>query len=276
MTLPFTFGIPLIARAAAGDWELVQALLDLTLRSLAVQAGPDIRILVAGHDRPRTAVAHEFLGATWPAESVRADNLDSGRKKHAISQHVLETGGGLLMFVDADDWVDARLVETARARIAPGDVGGLIQAGYATDLRSLRACPLPHPQVFTGGFHEVCGSCAVAVLKPSHPDPLRRDPTAILHEHYRWIDVAREHGVTWATLDVFGNYLVNTAANHSETHGPFATWRRDFNAAVTRMGMPADQAFLGRFGLTAEAVSELRARFFPKGDAERQASGELS
>ena len=276
MTLPFTFGIPLIARAAAEDWELVQALLGLTLRSLAAQAGPAVRIVVAGHDRPRTAVAHEFLFATWPSESVRADNLDSGRKKHAISQHVLATGGGLLMFVDADDWVGAGLVETARAQIASGDVGGLIQEGYATDLRSLRACPLPHPQVFIGGFHEVCGSCAVAVLKPGHPDPLRRDPNAILHEHYRWIDVAREHGFSWAKLDVFGNYLVNTSANHSETHGPFTTWRRDFNAAVTRAGVPTDEAFFTRFGLTGEAVSELRARFFPEDDAERQARGEVS
>ncbi len=275
MTLPFTFGIPLIARAAARDWELVQGLLDLTLRSLAAQAGPEIRIVVAGHDQPRTAVAHEFLAATWPAEDVRADNLDSGRKKHAISQHVLATGGGLLMFVDADDWVEAGLVETARARIAPEQIGGLVEAGYVTDLRAMRLCPLPHPQVFAGGFHELCGSCAVAVLKPGHPDPVRRDPTAILHEHYRWIDVARELGVTWAKLDVGVNYLVNTSANHSETHGPFAAWRRDFNAAVTRIGVPADEAFLARFGLDSDAVNRLHRRFFADG-REGQASGEAS
>ena len=31
---PFTFGIPLIARAATRDWPLVEALLDLTLTSV--------------------------------------------------------------------------------------------------------------------------------------------------------------------------------------------------------------------------------------------------
>ena len=49
---PFTFGIPLIARAAAQDWPLVQALLGLTLRSLAGQGDRDFRVIVAGHERP--------------------------------------------------------------------------------------------------------------------------------------------------------------------------------------------------------------------------------
>lgn len=263
MSEPFTFGIPLIARAATADWALVQALLDLTLQSLQRQSQRDFRVVVAGHDRPRAATAVEFLPADWPAESVRPDNLDSGRKKHAISRHVLANGGGLLMFVDADDWLDTRLVEAARAAIRSDHVGGLVTAGFATNLRSLRACPLPHPEVFDGGFHEVCGTCSVARLRPEHPDPLWRDPTVALHEHYRWIEVAREHGVGWAKLDVAGNYLVNTSANHSEVHGPFADWRRGFSDAVDRVGSPADDEYLARFGLDRASVENVRDRFFP-------------
>ena len=263
-TQPFIFGIPLIARAASTDWEVVEALLGLTLRSIAGQTQRGVRIVVAGHDRPRTTgAAIEFLQVDWPVESVRADNLDSGRKKHAISQHVLESGGGLLMFVDADDWVDTRVAETARAVILPDQVGGLIERGFATDFRLLRACSLPHPDVFEGGFHEVCGSCSVAQLKPGHPDLIHRDPTAVLHEHYRWIEMAREHGVDWARLGVSGNYLVNTSANHSEVHGPFATWRRSFSDAVACSGTPLDDAFLARFGLDLCNVEEVRHRLNP-------------
>ena len=205
----------------------------------------------------------QFLEADWPAEPVRSDNLDSGRKKHAISRLVLESGGGLLMFLDADDWVDVHLVETARATIGPSHVGGLIVAGFATDFRTLRAAAVPHPRLFNGEFHRVCGSSTVARIEPDAADPLRRDPYSLLHEHYRWIEVAREHGAELVRLAVAGNYVVNTSGNHSEIHGPYADWRRRFNQGVSREGSGIDAAFAARFGLRLEQIGEASRRFFP-------------
>jgi hypothetical protein len=257
----FFFGVPLIARASARDWAAVQALLGLTLTSLRAQTEADIEILIAGHDRPDLPLDDAtFLAADWPAEAVRADNLDAGRKKFAMQRHVLERGGGLLMFVDADDWVDRRTVAAARAEITREHVGALVETGYATDLLGLRAAPLPHPRVFDKAFHEICGSSTVARLDPSHPDPARRDPHSLLHEHYRWRQVAGEHGLAVARLPVEGSYVVNTSVNHSETHGPFADWRRDFNASVRREGQAADAEFLARFGLSPEDVDRARER----------------
>src|SRR6266571_3107223 len=126
---PFTFGIPLIARSAARNWPLVEALLELTLTSVRGQTDQDFQIVIAGHDRPHVPLDDTrttFIAADWPAEAVRADNLDSGRKKCAINELVLERGGGLLMFLDGDDWVDVDLVETARTMIGPDHIGGLI------------------------------------------------------------------------------------------------------------------------------------------------------
>jgi hypothetical protein len=263
---PFTFGIPLIARASARDWPLTTALLGLTLASVRAQTDQDFRVVIAGHDRPDLPFADgrvRFLGIDWPAGPVRSDNLDSGRKKHAISRLVLENGGGLLMFLDADDWVDVRLVEEARASIGPRHVGGLIAAGFATDFRTLRAAALPHPRLFDGEFHRICGSSTVAQIEPDAADPLRRDPCRVLHEHYRWIEVAREHGAELARLAVSGNYLVNTSGNHSEVHGPYAAWRRRFNRGVSRQGSGIDAAFAARFGLHLEQVRDTSARFFP-------------
>jgi Putative rhamnosyl transferase len=264
---PFTFGIPLIARAATRNWPLVEALLDLTLTSVRGQTDPDFRIVIAGHDRPDTApddARTTFIAADWPAEAVRSDNLDSGRKKHAINELVRQRGSGLLMFLDSDDWVDVRLVETARAVIGANHIGGLIGSGFATDFRNLRHIVVPHPAIFNGEFHRLCGSSTVARLRPEDPDPLRCDPYKVLHQHYRWIEVAREYGAELIRLPVSGNYVINTTQNHSEIHGPFARWRRSFTRRVSREGVEVDDAFLIRFGLRLAQVRSISEQFFPR------------
>jgi hypothetical protein len=139
-----------MARACAHDWLCVEALLDLTLTSVGAQTDRDFRIVIAGHDRPGAAVDDPritFLEADWPVQAPGPDNVDSWRKKYAINQLVLGRGGGLLMFLDADDWVDVRLIEAARALIGPDQIGGVIEAGIVTDFQSLRAAPLPHPRL---------------------------------------------------------------------------------------------------------------------------------
>ena len=265
---PFTFGIPLIARAVAHDWALVQALLRLTLRSLAAQTDGRFHIVVAGHDRPELgadAAPFEFLHAGWPTEAVRADNGDGGRKKALIADHV-GLRGGYLMFVDADDWFDTRLVASVRSQVDPGPngpIGGVIGDGYAVDLRNGRALPIPHPDAFAGGFHELCGSSTVAVIDPGAAEAIRREPYAVLHEHYRWEETCRAQGVASVRLDLVGGYVVNTGANHSTAHGPFAAWRRRFDAAVATSGCPVDDTFLARFGLDAASLRAAHASMMP-------------
>ena len=250
----FTFGIPLIAKASARDWPLVERLLALTLASVAAQTDAEFRVLIVGHDRPDIDATVDFVEADWPPEAVRADNLDSGRKKTVICEHVLARGGGLLLLLDADDWVDRRLVEVARATILSHEIGGVVTSGFATDLRSLRSIPIPHAGLFDREFHRLCGSSIVARLDATAQDGLRRDPFAVLHEHYRWIETCREHGVAWRRLDVTGTYVVGTSANHSEEHGPFADWRRAFADGIARDGEPADEDGLARFGLTRNRI----------------------
>jgi hypothetical protein len=265
MPQPFTFGIPLVARSTARNWRLVEALFDLTLSSVRAQTDQDFRVVIAGHDEPQMAGGDPrvtFIRAQWPAEPVTVDNLDSGRKKHAINQFVLARGGGLLMFLDADDWVDRRLVAAARAMIGQDRLGGVIDAGFATDLRNLRAAPIPHPGIFDGEFHRLCGSSTIARLDPESSDQLRRDPYQVLHEHYRWIEVAREHGDEPLRLPLHGNYVINTSVNHSEIDGPFAAWRQSFSHAVSREGEDIDDRFLGQFGLVLDQIRRVSARFF--------------
>lgn len=270
---PFTFGIPLMPRACADNWPLVEALLDLTLTSVCAQADSDFRIIVAGHDRPRTVIddpRFTFLDADWPVQEPGPDNVDSWLKKYAMNQLVLERGGGLLMFLDADDWVDVGLVEAARALIGPDQIGAVIQAGIVTDFRSLRAAPLPHPLVFDGAFHRICGSSAIARLRPDAPDPLRRDPWAVLDSHDQWVAVAQRHGAELARLPVSGSYVVNTSENHSEAHGPHAAWRRSFAERIKLAGDTLDGRLAARYGLGLEQIRAASERFFPQVDDRRR------
>ena len=250
----FFFGIPLIARDACDDWTLVDRLLALTLRSVLAQTDGDFRVVLAGHDRPPCWAAladgrFTFLEADWPVTAPTLANDDGGAKKWRIDAHVRGAGGGLLMYLDADDWVDRDLVRVARERIGPDEVGGLVGSGYALDWRSGRAAAVPLGHGFDNPFHELCGSSTVARIEPASDDPIRRDPHEALGWHAGWDRVAAELGVPLASLPVAGVYVVGTDRSHSERQGPHATWRRGFAAAVRATGTPLAAERWRQFGL---------------------------
>ena len=258
----FTFGIPLIARSCAPDWRRVGDLLELTLRSVLAQSDGDFTLLLAGHDAPeswtdltRGDPRFRFLRADWNPERPTTRNDDGGCKKWMIKEHVREAGGGLLMYLDADDLIDRHLVETARARMRPDDVGAVVNGGIMLDFKSLRAVRLPHPRVYDGHFLELCGSSTIGRVEPASPDPVRRDPHEALGSHHAWPEAAAASGVALARLPVQGAYLVNTAQNHSELHGPFAEWRRELNDAVAREGTPLDRQTAACFGIDLDLLA---------------------
>jgi Putative rhamnosyl transferase len=260
----FVFGVPLIARAAADDWAAVEGLLELTLRSVLSQTDPDFELLLAGHDLPASWTAlvsadprFRFLPADWRPERPTGRNDDGGRKKWMIHEHVRKGGGGLLMFLDADDLLDRRTVCTARRMIGRTDLGGVVAGGIVLDLASLRFVRLPDRRVYDGMFLELCGSSTVGRIEPQSPDPARRDPHAALGSHHRWPEAAAAIGAGLARLPVSGAYLVNTGQNHSETHGPHAKWRRDLSAAVRRAGDPIDRATAARLGIDLDLLSAM-------------------
>ena len=96
MTLPLTVGIALLPRGLAPDWSVIDALPDLTLRSVPARTDGDFRVLPIAHDRPRTVMDGDrrltVLRADWRVADTGPHNHDSGRKKHALSDHVLARG----------------------------------------------------------------------------------------------------------------------------------------------------------------------------------------
>lgn len=258
----FVFGIPLIARAVASDWARIDELLGLTLTSVASQTDAEFEVVLAGHDRPDSWLRHadddgrfRFLQSDWAPEEPTSRNDDGGMKKWRIKEYVQQTGGGLLMYLDADDLIDRSLVEIARAEIGPEHVGGVVADGVIVDFRTWRAAVLPDARVYDGPFHELCGSTTIGRVEPDSPEMVRQDPHEALGSHHVWPARSAELGVKLARLPAWGAYLVNTSQNHSETHGPYSEWRQELNAAIARFGEPFGPELAGRFGLPSERVA---------------------
>jgi hypothetical protein len=250
----FIFGVPLIARAVARDWALVDRLLTLTLRSVLAQEDGDFHLVMAAHDRPTAwdVVADdarfELVLADWMPEPPNAPNDDGGAKKWLVKERVRAAGGGLLMFLDADDWVSRDLVARARAAVTPDHVGGVVSDGIALDWRSGRATRFPLPGPFAGPFHTLCGSSTVARVTPNSEDELGRDPHLVLGSHHQWPERAAELGVELAAIATTGLYMIGTGQNHSEYQSPVADWRRGITEAVRSEGVPLDAVTAAGFG----------------------------
>jgi hypothetical protein len=274
--LPFTFAIPLVGRAAARDFARVEALVGLTLRSILAQTDPDVRVLIMGHDRPRGLPDDprlRYLAADWAPRPPDAQNNDAGCKKHALGEAAMRLGDGLLMHVDADDWVSRDLVRTARAAIPDDALGGAIGAGDIVDFATGRIAPLPFPGAFEKPFSALCGSSIVARLRPDDPDPLRRNPLAVLRDHHVWPDAAADRGARVVALPARGAYVVGTAENHSESHGPFAGWRAELVDALRRRGRAASGTALSAYGLDPAAFAAAGGRLVSASPGGRRASG---
>ena len=247
----FYFGIPLIARSAARQWDRVAKLFAATLHSTLSQTDRDFRVVLAAHDTPpcwdtlsRTDRRLKLVRADWPVAPPSAANDDAGAKKWHIREYVNERGGGLLMYLDADDLVDIQTVETARELLDEGKAAGLVRDGYAIDANTGNALAIPDAQAFDRPFHQLCGSTTVARITPG-----KQDPAEVLGSHHLWEERAEAAGVDLVKLPLCGGYLVNSGENHSENQGPFAEWRRSFSQEVVQRGHPATPTLIDRLGI---------------------------
>jgi hypothetical protein len=250
----FIFGIPLVAKVRSKNWAVIEHLFSLTLRSLLAQTDADFRVILAAHDVPSAwaDLAHtprfSLIQADWTPEPQTSANDDGGRKKWLIKQAVRNAGGGLLMFVDADDWVASDLVEKTRVVMRPHHVGAVITEGLALDYASLHAMPFPLGDAFDGPFHTLCGSCTVARIIPTASEQHWLDPHSVLGSHHEWEVQARRNGLSLAKPATSGVYMVGTGENHSEHQGPFADWRRHVTHTVRGYGTKLSSGMASKFG----------------------------
>lgn len=163
--LPFLFAIPFGAKNAYPNWQKANEFLEITLRSIFQQRDSQFNVVIACHDTPeidksllsdpRLALLHCQLPVPHNKQDVL---LDKGFKKLMMGHHfynLLRQGvGGLLMFMDADDFVHRDLVSTCKESVATGEAphGYIINKGYFLEDGRLRK----HNK-----FNAACGSSGV-------------------------------------------------------------------------------------------------------------------
>lgn len=250
------FGIPLRARRASSDWSMVQANLLRTVRSLLSQESEDVRILIAGHDRP--GALKTYLGdgrvtfidvsAELPIpDSVEGFNADKAAKKNWLGYAVREMEPEPLyyMHMDADDLLHRRLARYVTE--ADNRQGHLIQRGWMVDVANRKVAPADET---TSPFYNHCGSCALVYFTP---DELPRSPTHFrsnfskYRNHSRYVDTARAQG---KTLQPFNQYVGAYLVNHGENN-------RNYRGAIDKK-----VRFVQRNALTdPEAIKQLARNF---------------
>lgn len=258
MTEAFTFGIPLIAPEVAQSWDRVRLLFAGTLQSILRQSDRAFTLVLACHEAPAEwdIAAREdprlvLLRADWKPVAPSSANDDGGGKKWLIRDFVRRRGGGLLMYVDGDDLVDSDTVLCARRSIGASECGGIVASGLAIDFETGQAAALPDPRLFGLEFHRVCGSSVIGRIGA-------RDAFDELGWHSGWAEAAAGRGERLARLPLTGGYLVNTGESHSERHGPFSSWRREFARRVRRFGRELSERERLRLGMAAdEPVAEV-------------------
>ena len=164
-----TFGIPLIAKDAAHDWDAVLHHLNATLGSIYNQTDPHFRVVIACSDRPDIAIRTDerlhFIHCD-PGRQINQLSFvsDQSLKNHAVGRYLRELGGGYLFGTDADDLISNRVVEFIRSDRNPN--GYVVDRGYMFDAaRGILAC-FPFEDAGHWRFDHECGTCTAVHFRP--------------------------------------------------------------------------------------------------------------
>jgi hypothetical protein len=209
------FGIPLISRKAAHNWDVVTRIFNSTLTSIFNQSNDNFRVLVGCCDVPTISPTFEskieFITIDAPIPTTSAERMqDKGAKKQAIGRRLHELGGGYLMFMDADDLVHRELVSHVLRHQHPH--GYLLKRGYEMDMqkKTLRRVK---------NFDQICGSCAVVRFDVDDlPSTLNDNQNVYFNQfgnHKLWHRVATEHNRPLAEIPFEAMiYVRNTGENY--------------------------------------------------------------
>jgi hypothetical protein len=238
------FCVPVIARALAGDWSVVEANLARTLASLLRQGDGRWRAVVCGQDMPELPDDPRIEGLTIDRP---LDGDDKWAKITAIIARVPETAA-LLFPLDADDLLHPDLVALMATETADG---WLLVDGYSVDTRSgaLGRHGAPdeaHPK--RAPFYRVCGSSGAVRMVPDNIKATRQ----MLVRHFEFPQTAAAHGQMLRPVPFPGAaYLVAHGENQESRSGREA----DKLAYIRANPVPEDEAREARrvFGLADAA-----------------------
>ena len=196
------FLIPFKPRSACSDWELAQANLRRTIRSVQRASKDTSLIVVACHDEPELADCEPGVEVQRvpfpppPAGVVVEGGRDKARKRRFAAAWLRQEVGGdcYIMFLDADDLVHRDLP----AYVLANEQGSyLVDAGYILDASSGL-----HWRI-RSGFGRICGSSFICAFREDELPSAWDDDSAPFAQfgvrpdqrgHHEYADLAAELG----------------------------------------------------------------------------------
>jgi hypothetical protein len=195
------FLIPFKPRSACIDWELAQANLRRTIRSVQHASKDTSLIVVACHDEPELAdcesgVEVQRVSFPPPSDDVVEGGRDKARKRRFAAAWLRQAVGGdcYIMFLDADDLVHRDLP----AYVLANERGSyLVDAGYILDASSGLLWR------FRSGFDRICGSSFICAFREDELPSAWDDHSAPFAQfgarpdqrgHHEYADLAAELG----------------------------------------------------------------------------------
>ncbi|MCM3033900.1 glycosyltransferase family A protein [Niallia sp. MER 6] len=217
------FAIPLRSKQTTNNWDKIQKIFNITLRSIYEQLDPNFKVLVACHEIPNLDIDTddrlEFIQVDFPTPNNWVEQVyDKAHKKRYLAKRIRELGGGHVMFVDADDIVSNKISQFVNENSE--EAGWIINYGYSFDVSSKKVQMVPQ-------FYRLCGTCAIMHLdKEDLPDTVTYEHVEQEREfifdysHSEWqIQFENKKKKKLKSLPFFGAiYITNTGENISTDH----------------------------------------------------------
>lgn len=254
----FLFGIPLVPRSRANNWNNVLENLGTTLRSILNQTNKEFHILIASEDEfdlPELSDKHVQLlkmpiSGSKPV-TFSINYQDAVVKRLAICQKAHELCASQLMLADADDLISKNLVEFVRRN--PHPVGYAITRGFVLDCNTGKNLVCPSLMVNVKGFDTLCGTSLIYTLN-QHKDLPENWPASVVKNGHNQVRRAmREAGTPMLEIhEPMVVYVRNSGENismHESEDNPYLNFGSYLTSAIATHGAPFTKEQIHEFGL---------------------------
>lgn len=254
----FLFGIPLVPRSRANNWNNVLENLRTTLRSILNQTNKEFHILIASEDEldlPELSGKHVQLLKIPTSESrpitFSIKYQDAIVKRLAICQKAHELCASQLMLADADDLISKNLVEFVRRN--PHPVGYAVTRGFVLDCNTGKILTCPSLMINVNGFDTLCGTSLIYTL--NHKDlPANWPMNVVKNGHNQVRRALREAGTPLLEIEEpMVVYVRNSGDNismHETEDNPYLNFASYLTTAIATHGIPFTAEQIQEFGLS--------------------------
>ncbi len=257
----FVFGIPLVPRSRAANWQRVLDNLQATLQSILQQKDQNFHCLIAVEDpiplpevkNPKVTLVtiEEVQRLNFGRDNYELANKDAALKRAILRTHANELGATYFMGTDADDLISNRVVAFTRSQ--KPEYGAAITRGYVMDSQTGKCLPVPGKHVRVTGFDTYCGTSIIMNLKFNAAKGSGSLAQLWDTGHNLVRAAAIENSTPLLELNVpLGIYMLNSGENISklESNAPrLRLFEKHIVENINRYGSPLAKAQLMEFGL---------------------------